>query len=129
MRFMKIYNYISMLFLAGAAIVASCSQNEELTGEMPDSLQGFQISVSDEGFMDESGKTRATENGYTTRFSNGDAIGIFAVRGETVVEDIKNRKFTLTDGYWELTDGATVYVNSSNTAFLGSRISFRKGLG
>ena len=67
---MKVYNYISMLFLAGAAIVASCSQNEELT-----------------------------------RFSNGDAIGIFAVRGETVVEDIKNRKFTLTDGYWELTDG------------------------
>ena len=105
MRFMKIYNYISMLFLAGAAIVASCSQNEELTGETPDSLQGFQISVSDEGFMDESGKTRATENGYITRFSNGDAIGIFAVRGETVVEDIKNRKFTLTDGYWELTDG------------------------
>ena len=105
MRFMKVYNYISMLFLAGAAIVASCSQNEELTGETPDSLQGFQISVSDEGFMDESGKTRATENGYTTRFSNGDAIGIFAVRGETVVEDIKNRKFTLTDGYWELTDG------------------------
>ena len=105
MSFMKIYNYISMLFLAGAAVVASCSQNEELTGETPDSLQGFQISVSDEGFMDESGKTRATENGYTTRFSNGDAIGIFAVRGETVVEDIKNRKFTLTDGYWELTDG------------------------
>ena len=105
MRFMKVYNYISMLFLAGAAVVASCSQNEELTGETPDSLQGFQISVSDEGFMDESGKTRATENGYTTRFSNGDAIGIFAVRGETVVEDIKNRKFTLTDGYWELTDG------------------------
>ena len=105
MRFMKIYNYISMLFLAGAAIVASCSQNEELTGETPDSLQVFQISVSDEGFMDESGKTRATENGYITRFSNGDAIGIFAVRGETVVEDIKNRKFTLTDGYWELTDG------------------------
>ena len=102
---MKIHNYISMLFLAGAAVVASCSQNEELTGETPDSLQGFQISVSDEGFMDESGKTRATENGYTTRFSNGDAIGIFAVRGETVVEDIKNRKFTLTDGYWELTDG------------------------
>ena len=46
MRFMKIYNYISMLFLAGAAIVASCSQNEELTGETPDSLHGFQISVS-----------------------------------------------------------------------------------
>lgn len=101
---MKVHNYISMLFLAGAAIVASCSQTEE-SGENPDSMQGFQISVSDEGFVDiESGKTRATESGYTTRFSNGDAIGIFAVRGETIVEDIKNRKFTLTDGYWELSD-------------------------
>lgn len=101
---MKVYNYISMLFLAGAAIVASCSQNEE-SGENQDSMQGFQISVSDEGFVDiESGKTRATESGYTTRFSNGDAIGIFAVRGETIVDDIKNRKFTLTDGYWELSD-------------------------
>lgn len=101
---MKVHNYISMLFLAGAAIVASCSQNEE-SGENLDSMQGFQISVSDEGFVDiESGKTRATESGYTTRFSNGDAIGIFAVRGETIVDDIKNRKFTLTDGYWELSD-------------------------
>ncbi len=48
---MKIYNYISMLFLAGAAVVASCSQNEELTGETPDSLQGFQISVSFETYV------------------------------------------------------------------------------
>lgn len=106
---MKIYNYISMLFLAGAVIVASCSQNEELGDENPDSLQGFQISVSDEGFIDmEAGRTRAVESGYTTRFSNGDAIGIFAVRGGvggTVVDEIKNRKFTLVDGYWELSDG------------------------
>lgn len=80
--------------------------------------KGFQISVSDEGFMDESGKTRATENGYTTRFSNGDAIGIFAVRGETVVEDIKNRKFTLTDGYWELTDGG-ILLNTKVHNFSG----------
>lgn len=39
---MKVYNYISMLFLAGAAIVASCSQNEELTGET-----GFFAGISD----------------------------------------------------------------------------------
>lgn len=106
---MKIYNYISMLFLAGAVIVASCSQNEELGDENPDSLQGFQITVSDEGFIDmEAGRTRAVESGYTTRFSNGDAIGIFAVRGGvggTIVDEIKNRKFTLVDGYWELSDG------------------------
>lgn len=106
---MKIYNYISMLFLAGAVIVASCSQNEELGDENPDSLQGFQITVSDEGFIDmEAGRTRAVESGYTTRFSNGDAIGIFAVRGGvggSVVDEIKNRKFTLVDGYWELSDG------------------------
>lgn len=106
---MKIYNYISMFLLAGATIVASCSQNEELGEENLDSLQGFQISVSDDGFIDtETGRTRAVESGYATRFSNGDAIGIFAVRGGvggTIVEEIKNRKFTMVDGYWELSDG------------------------
>ena len=36
---MKVNNYISMLFLAGAAMIASCSQNEELGGDNPDALR------------------------------------------------------------------------------------------
>ena len=87
-------------------MIASCSQNEELGGDNPDALQGFQISVSDKGFayMDK-GETRAVESGYATRFSNGDAIGVFAVIGDVVVEAIRNRQFTMEDGVWVLSDG------------------------
>ncbi|MFG6411037.1 MAG: fimbrillin family protein [Bacteroides acidifaciens] len=103
---MKVNNYISMLFLAGAAMIASCSQNEELGGDNPNALQGFQISVSDKGFADmDKGETRAVESGYATRFSNGDAIGVFAVKGDVVVEAIRNRQFTMEDGIWVLSDG------------------------
>lgn len=103
---MKVYNYISMLLLAGTAIFASCSQDEEMSGGNMDSIQGFQISVLDEGYQSIDGnKTRATENDYSTKFAEGDAIGIFAVKGENVVDEIKNRKFTMQDGPWMLDDG------------------------
>ena len=102
---MKVYNYISMLFLAATVTFASCSQNEELGGENMEAMQGFQINVFDDGFQDvEANKTRAIENNYTTRFAEGDAIGIFAVKGEAVVGEINNRKFTMQDGIWTLDD-------------------------
>lgn len=102
---MKVYNYISMLLL-GVVSLASCSQDDGIEGENMGTLQGFQISVSEDGFqaVNASG-TRATENNYTTRFSEGDMIGIFAVKGENIVEDINNRQFTYQDGEWVLTDG------------------------
>lgn len=107
---MKIYNYISMLFLAGTAMLASCTQNEEL-GEETDTLNGFQISVSDNGFQDPTG-TRAAENNFATKFADGDAIGVFGVKGTSVVSDIENRKFTLNNGVWEL-DGKAIEYKSS----------------
>ena len=62
-------------------------------------LQGFQISVSEDGFQTVNAPgTRATENNYTTKFSEGDMIGIFAVKGENIVEDINNRQFKYQDG-------------------------------
>ena len=69
---MKVYNYISMLLLAGTAIFASCSQDEEMSGGNMDSIQGFQISVLDEGYQSIDGnKTRATENDYSTNLLKG----------------------------------------------------------
>ena len=65
---MKVYNYISMLLLVGTAILVSCSQDEEMSGENMDSLQSFQISVLDGGFQDmDANKTRATESDYSRR--------------------------------------------------------------
>lgn len=103
---MKVYNYISMLLLAGAVSLASCSQDEEMEGDNMGSLQGFQISVSDDGFQDiNASGTRATENNYSTRFTEGDMLGIFAVKNKEIVSDINNRQFTYQDGEWVLTDG------------------------
>lgn len=102
---MKVYNYISMLLLAGTAIFVSCSQDEEVGGEKMDSSQSFQISVSDGGFQDmDANKTRAIESDYTTKFAENDAIGVFAVRNEAIVGEINNRKFTMQDGIWTLDD-------------------------
>ena len=85
---MKVYNYISMLLL-GVVSLASCSQDDGIEGENMGTLQGFQISVSEDGFQAVNAPgTRATENNYTTKFSEGDMIGIFAVKGENIVEDI-----------------------------------------
>lgn len=111
---MKVYNYISMLLLAGTAIFTSCTQNEEPDGGKTDSLNGFQISVSDNGFQDlDAPQTRATESGYTTKFADGDAIGVFAVKGTSVVSDISNRKFTMNEGVWELDGGNAIEYKSS----------------
>ena len=46
-------------------------------------------------------KTRATESDYSTKFVEGDAIGVFAVRNEAIVGEINNRKFTrMVFGHW-----------------------------
>ena len=94
------------MLLLGVVSLASCSQDDGIEGENMGTLQGFQISVSEDGFQAVNAPgTRATENNYTTKFSEGDMIGIFAVKGENIVEDINNRQFTYQDGEWVLTDG------------------------
>ncbi|HJD75092.1 MAG TPA: fimbrillin family protein [Bacteroides reticulotermitis] len=106
---MKVYNYISILLLAGAAAFTSCSQDEEVSEGDRLFLQNFQINVFDGGFqyMDVN-STRATESGYSTKFAEEDAIGIFAVKGEAIVGEINNRKFTMQDGIWTLDDDGDV---------------------
>lgn len=110
---MKVYNYISIFLIVSITMFASCAQDEELNGDNVESLNGFQINVSDNGFQDlDVNKTRATENGYVTKFADGDAIGVFAVKGSTVVSDIENRMFTMVDGSWVL-DGKAIEYKSS----------------
>lgn len=106
---MKVYNYISMLLIAGAASLFSCSQEEELN-KMTDGVSsaGFRISVSDNGFLNATPGTRAVENEYATEFVEGDAIGIFGVDNGMVVDDINNRKFTMKGGNWVLDDGGKI---------------------
>lgn len=110
---MKVFNYISAFLLAGAAIVVSCSQNEEMEGM--ESSQNFQINVFDGGYQNiDAVGTRAAEKDYSTEFVTGDAIGVFAVKNGTVVEDINNRRFVMDDGIWELNDDGEVISYKAN---------------
>ncbi|WP_294553484.1 fimbrillin family protein [uncultured Bacteroides sp.] len=107
---MKLYNYISALLIAGIASFSSCSQEENLNGVNGiDSSNSIKISVSDGGFFDTTPGTRATENGYTTEFADGDAIGIFGVDASGVVADINNRKYTMKNGNWEVEGNPVEY--------------------
>lgn len=108
---MKLYNYISALLIAGIASFSSCSQEDDLNEV--NSSNGFQITVSDGGFLDITPGTRAVENGYTTEFVDGDAIGVFAVdKSNNIVSDINNRKFTMENGTWKL-DGKIIEYNGA----------------
>jgi hypothetical protein len=86
--------------------LASCAQQEDPTAPAADDIQPLRLTVSDNGFKDIT-PTRASDAGYTTTFVEGDAIGVFAVRNGAVIEDISNRKFTYTEGVWEL-DGDVI---------------------
>lgn len=97
---MKHYNYIFTLLLVGFATLTSCTQDDNI-GNEGNPMQGFQVSVSDTGFKTNNA-TRATENNYSTIFTNGDAIGIFAVRNGEIVSNINNVKCTMQDGAWEM---------------------------
>lgn len=72
---------------------ASCRQ-EVVSGETDGSdAQPFLITVTDGGYAsettDDTGKagSRATENGYTTAFTDGDQCGLYIVRGGEIVYD------------------------------------------
>ena len=90
---MKLSAYLSIALLAaGMSATVSCSQENEpdLTAS---SVQGLTISISDSGYATTDG-TRAIDQAYKTTFTDGDAIGVFAVRSGKVVEKIYNRKST-----------------------------------
>ena len=79
---MKIQNIYHLLQAALFLLLAvSCTQEEFPAAQ--DKAQQLTISVTDGGYTSAvDGKTtRAVENGYTTEFTEGDACGLFMVRG------------------------------------------------
>ena len=80
---MKIQNIYHLLQVALLLLLAvSCTQEEFPAAQ--DKARQLTISVTDGGYNTSAvdGKiTRAVENGYTTEFTEGDACGLFMVRG------------------------------------------------
>ena len=85
-----------LFLLAGIAVLWGCSPLElpdsAMDGGIVSATQSFSVSVSDGGYSptDPSPHTRATENGYTTTFTAGDKIGVFAVKDGAIVDGVNN---------------------------------------
>ncbi len=111
---MKVNKYISLSFIFGlAGVLASCTQDEIESGAANgESATGFSISVVDEGYQDIISTTRTVESGFSTKFEDGDAIGIFAVKSGEIVDGIDNHKFVYTDGEWENAGNNIEYLAS-----------------
>ena len=78
MKIQNIYHLLQAALLL--LLVVSCTQ-EEFPAAQDKALQ-LTISVTDGGYTSTEGKTtRAVENGYTTEFTEGDACGLYMVRG------------------------------------------------
>lgn len=118
MKYMEIKMTIDMnkrkfrLFAAGALAVAvllsaaGCTVDE--TAGIQTTGETLAVSVSDGGFKTDG--TRATENGYTTTFTAGDKIGVFAVVDGAVNALVNNTCLTAADDgngglTWQTDDG------------------------
>ena len=79
MKIQNIYHFLQAVLLM--LLAASCTQEEFPAAQ--DKAQQLTISVTDGGYTSAvDGKTtRAVENGYTTEFTEGDACGLFMIRG------------------------------------------------
>lgn len=93
MKQLKQRSLLVMLLLpiiAGIGLT-SCS-GDDLEGFQEEGIQRFSISVVDGGYIStrDGIHTKAVENDYTTGFSDGDKIGVFAVKGGAIFPEVNN---------------------------------------
>lgn len=97
--------YILLLLLALTAVFTCCSGDDYSdinTSGSPasgSSTAPFTITVTDGGYASHSGgsSTRASEANYKTIFTEGDQIGVFAVKGSKIVNEVNNLCLTATN--------------------------------
>lgn len=107
---MKIYNLIATALFASVFTMVSCSQEEEHEGQQVDNSKNYlQISVTDAGVYSNT-PTRATEDGYTTKFEVGDEIGVYGIEDKKI--KIENRRFQLQeDNTWKVIGNPIEYAD------------------
>ncbi|MBY2903059.1 MULTISPECIES: fimbrillin family protein [Bacteroides] len=112
---------ISLFTLLSAVVLCGCSNDDELTVAATDGTT-LTVTARADGFASTDGtpqtgtpQTRASENDYTTTFTNGDQIGVFAVKNGSVITDCKNVQLTYDGAQWS---GSTpVYKYAGATYF------------
>ena len=75
-------NYLTLSVMALAAAFTACSQDNEIPEtNVSDNAQVLTIQAAESGFEAADKEGRATDEGKTTVFENGDKMGLFVVRG------------------------------------------------
>ena len=122
-------NLLHTIWVAAAVLLAASCEREELPGVGADGTQTLAITVTDGGYapVDRNGgspagvpQTRAVENGYTTEFTEGDACGLYMVRGgKPVYSNVKltAEKDAATGGIMWKTDGTTLAAGMDGESY------------
>ena len=107
---MKRNQFIYVLLFACSLFVTSCSQDEN--AEISGSHQLY-IHITDMGVIKiNDGETRATTNDkYQTTFTDGDQIGLFAVKNGQIIDNVENfcLQYNATHKVWMPTSGSLTY--------------------
>lgn len=114
---MKINALYSVCAAAVALFTASCSQDDFL-GDTSAEQEALTINVFDGGYASDA-PGRASESGYATVFTSGDACGLYCVRNGMAV--ISNQKLIATevDGrvQWKTADGSDIYSEETGDKY------------
>lgn len=96
---MKQYNFLQIALLAIVLFSwAGCSQSEE--DFSVNSQNGIILNVEDAGVMSNESSTRTQDEGFVTTFTQGDQIGLFAVKEGVILDEINNLPFTFNGSSW-----------------------------
>lgn len=83
----------SLFLLLAGFILCNCSNDDEFAPTTDGTVLNIQATA--QGFLSIDGiNTRAKEENYTTSFTEGDAIGVFAQKDGRIIEGCKNLKLT-----------------------------------
>lgn len=112
------YLRISMFAFAASALFAACSQDEVM--DSPAAQQSLAISATQQGFESVDPQTRVAEDGYATKFENGDQMGLFVI--ENVGADnariiLRNVPMTYDGTKWTTESPVYFYENSDYIAY------------
>ncbi|WP_353123722.1 fimbrillin family protein [Dysgonomonas capnocytophagoides] len=104
--------FMPLLLIITGLGLTSCS-GEDLESNQSDDNSRFYVNVADAGYNSASNgiHTRSSEQGYNTEFTAGDQIGVFAVKNNQIIAEVKNLCLTATDN-----NGALVWKDTGGNA-------------
>lgn len=96
----------SIMALAMVASFSACTK-DELGTEAPTGEDALNVIAYSNDFVSSDAESRVTEENYTTKFEENDAIGIFVVRGNQAL--VSNMKMTLKGTEWKDENNKPLY--------------------